>query len=189
MYGARVVIPSKWNVTLLLQLATSISDREVVQFLMFGWPLNHDGRPMSCTFQNHKSATLFPEHIYKYLMKEIQYGSLLGPFITAPWTDNIVVSPMSTTSKKGTSDRRIIMDMSWPHDGTSVNDGIPKDVYMGQPINLVYPTVDHLCKHASDIGFSCRGYRRDMKRAFKQVLGDPFTWGLMGITWAGMLFF
>ena len=162
VYAARVVIPSNWNIDLLSQLATSVADREVVQFLTFGWPLNHDGRPTTCTFRNHPSALQFSEHVDRYVEKEMRCGSLLGPFLTLPWEEGVAVSPMSTCPKRGSDRRRIIMDMSWLHDGTSVNDGISKLYYMGQPINLVYLTIDWLCKRAFQLSTLCRGYKRDL---------------------------
>ena len=82
----------------------------------------------------------------QYIVKEPAFNSLLGPFVTLPWQQYVAVSPMSMTSKKNSTKRHIIMDLSWPHDGTSVNAGIPKDKYMDQPINIVYPTIDTLCK-------------------------------------------
>ena len=44
------------------------------------------------------------------------------------------------------------MDLSWPRDGTAVNDGIPTDTYLNVPIKIVYPTVDMLCQRAVKLG-------------------------------------
>ena len=44
MYGARVPICTPWNLKLMEQLAGSVADREVVQFMTYRWPLNHDGK-------------------------------------------------------------------------------------------------------------------------------------------------
>ena len=69
------------------------------------------------------------------------------------------------------------------------------ELYMGQLLQLRYPTIDDLCKRVfrlrSQIGSSTRikGWKRDLDRAFKQVYGDPFDWPLMGIVWQGALFF
>ena len=80
------------------------------------------------------------------------------------------------------------MDMSWPRDGRSVNDGISKDHYMGCPVSIQYPTVDHLCRRAAKIG-PCLGWKRDLNRAFKQLMMDPSSWPLLGIMWRNALFF
>ena len=51
--GARVPLQTHLNLNLLYQLASSRSDKEVVAYLMFGWPLNHDGSPVTLTLKNH----------------------------------------------------------------------------------------------------------------------------------------
>ena len=58
--GSRIFIKTNWNIPLMNNLANSVLDREVVQCLSYGWPLNHDGRALSCTMRNHPSAMNFP---------------------------------------------------------------------------------------------------------------------------------
>ena len=146
VYGARIPLHTAWNVHLMQQLAESTSDREVVQFMIFGWSLNHNGAPVTISTFNHPSADRHPDVMNDYIRKEFAHGCLLGPFVTPPWTGAVAVSPMSTRPKKDPGKRRVIMDLSWPHNGRSVNDGIPKDRYLEQVIDLQYPTIDTLCK-------------------------------------------
>ena len=190
VYGARVPLASNWNLQLLQQLTTSTSDREVVQFLRYGWPLNHDGSEVSITIGNHASAEKYPEQMQKYIHKEISHGCLIGPFWKIPWTQQVAVSPMSTRPKKGsTSSRRILMDLSWPRNGRAVNDGISTEEYMGQQIQLVYPTVDKLCKRAYKMGKNVKGWKKDMDRAFKQIFMCPKDWPLQGISYSKWVMF
>ena len=74
------------------------------------------------------------------------------------------------------------MDLSWPLDGKAVNDGISKTEYMGQKMELHYPTIDELCRRAVKLGIAM-GWKRDLDCAFKQLPGCPLGWPLMGITW------
>ena len=46
-------------------------------------------------------------------------------------------------SKKDSSKRRVILDLSFP-EGAAVNEGIPKDSYLGNKIDLSFPRVDDL---------------------------------------------
>ena len=85
VYGLRIPIKTNWNVELLHQLVTSTSDREVVQFLTYGWPLNHDGRQVSITMENHTSANMYLEQMQRYVEKEWALGCLLGLFLEPPW--------------------------------------------------------------------------------------------------------
>ena len=189
IYGARVPLKTAWNLRLMKDLAMSTADREVVEFMRYGWPLNHDGRTTSVSICNHNSAERHPEQVEDYIQKELRLGCLLGPFISLPWSNGVAVSPMSMRPKKDSELRCIIMDLSWPHDGTSVNDGISKDKYLGQNMALQYPTVDRLCKRAAMLGPGTKGYKIDMDRAFKQVFMDILDWPLLGITWKNLIYF
>ena len=151
--------------------------------MTYGWSLNHDGSQVTVTLHNHPSADRYPEVMAEYIRKEHSMGCLLGPFITLPWDQLVAVSPMSTRPKKNSTKCRVIMDMSWPHNGRNVNAGIPKDKYLEQVVKLKYPTIDRLCRRATEIGRTAMGYKIDMDRAFKQVFMDFADWPLMGITW------
>ena len=161
----------------------------MVQFLTFGWSLNHDGRPVTITMNNHKTAMDFQTHVTEYILKEISHDCLLGLFASVPWKDQVAVSPMSTRSKKSSTKRRIIMDLSWPLDGTAVNEGISGENYLGQIYKIQYPTVDLLCKRANKLGKGVMGYKRDLDRAFKQLPANISDWPLTGISWFGAILF
>ena len=96
VFGRQVALKTAWNIPLMESLAMSVSDREVVMFMKFGWPLNHDGSPTSVTLGNHPSANRHREHISNYIAKEVSMGCLLGPFITRSWIQGVAISPMST---------------------------------------------------------------------------------------------
>ena len=55
-----------------------------------------------------------------------------------PFSRHVGISPLSTRPKRGSEDRRVILDLSFPI-GESVNDGIPKDTYMGFHAKLTSP--------------------------------------------------
>ena len=190
VYGARVPIRTPWNLKLMEQLAGSVADREVVQFMTYGWPLNHDGRQVSVTLHSHVSACWYLEAMDQYFMKKQKLGCLLGPFASLPWMTLVAVSPMSTRPKKESQAWRVIMDLSWPHNGATVNDGISKEKYVEQTIQLQYPTVDCLCQRAAELRTSgVMGYKIDMDRAFKQIFMDIADWLLLGVTWRKVIFF
>ena len=80
---------------------------------------------------------MFPEFINSYLKKECDNT---GPFETNPLSSPIVVSPLNSVPKSVTDDRRVIVDLSWPH-GRAVNDGISKNFYLGEEFELHYTSV------------------------------------------------
>ena len=188
--GLKIYIKTTWNIALFESLCTSDYDKRIAQFLKYGWPLNRDKSPLSQTWENHGSANKHPEHVTKYLLKEMSNNTMIGPFVTSPFPLQVTgISPMSTRPKKLTEARRIIVDLSWPLHSFSVNSGIPKDVFLNQPIKLIYPTVDLLCKRAAKIGPTALRWKKDAARAFRLLPLDPNSWSKMGICWMhGIMF-
>ena len=84
---------------------------------------------------NHKGANEHPEQLRKYINKELHHGAVMGPYKKIPFMGSSGISPLSTRPKKGSPDRRVILDPSFPV-GNSVNDGIPKHSYLGMAIKL-----------------------------------------------------
>ena len=99
--GAQVSLGTGWNISLLNNLATSASDKEVVKYLTFGWPINHDGRQVTISTMNHSSALQYSQHVEQYISKEMEYGCLLGPFLSPPWEQQVGVSPCLHDPKEG----------------------------------------------------------------------------------------
>jgi hypothetical protein len=81
---------------------------------------------------------------------------------------------------KGVSERRVILDLSWPA-GSSVNDGISSKQFLGAEFDLVYPTVDDIASLI--IGSNCLLFKRDLKRAYRQFPIDPGDYHFLGYLW------
>ena len=136
-----IPLHTNWNLPLFRSLCTSDSDREVLTFLTYGWPLNRENGPVQQTWGNHGSANKFPGQVTEYLCKELKLGAMIGPFVTSPFPQEMTgISPMSTRPKKASVKCHIIVDLSWPRDGFSVNSLIPKDTFLGRPDKLIHPT-------------------------------------------------
>ena len=76
-------------------------DREVLEFLRFGWPLSHVGEISnnpSC--KNHRGAIDYPQHVEAYLKEETERGATLGPFSKSPFWKPLKVSPLNTVEKR-----------------------------------------------------------------------------------------
>ncbi len=67
----------------------------------------------------------------------------MGPFQESPFFGPVKISPLSTTEKKDSTDRQVILDLSFP-EGRSVNSGIPIKEYLGSAIDLWFSTVDDM---------------------------------------------
>ena len=136
---AGVPVASNWNLQQLQQLATSASDREVVLYLTYGWPISFtEGYTTTITLNNHKSAMRYKHSITTYRKKEMKYNTLVGPLVMLPFSHRVAVSPMSTRGKRQKDQRRILVDLSWP-EYFSVNDGIEHDRYLGSTSQSALP--------------------------------------------------
>ena len=88
--------------------------------------------------KNHKGATDHVEALNQYIAKEQSKGAVKGPFNRIPFQSKVGISPLSTRPKKGSQERRVILDLSFPI-GNSINDGILKDNYLGFSAKLKFP--------------------------------------------------
>ena len=139
-------------------------------------------------FRNHKGALDFPCAVDSYLSTELVLGSICGPFARNPFVAPIALSPLNSVPKPDRDERRFILDLSWPA-GSSVNDGISKGLFWGDPVSLTYPTVDDIADRIVQLGSCCLLFKRDLKRACRQLPVDPFDYPLLGYSWRDRLFF
>ena len=102
-------------------------DHQLIYFLRYGFPLDVvTGIVPSTKVNNHPTAHNFPQHVKKYLSKEVALGAIIGPFKQPP-ISGLHCSPLLTREKANSVNRRVIVDMSWPH-GASINDSVYKNI-------------------------------------------------------------
>ena len=124
--GCRLKVPSHINIDYLNSVLKDYSDFKIVEFLTYGWPINYiETTVRPCVPKNHKGATEFKSEINNYIIRELQHGSIVGPFDKNPFKEPLFISPLNSVEKKGSSERRVILDLSFPPDA-SVNDSIPQ---------------------------------------------------------------
>ena len=192
--GCKIVVNNKWNFDLLQQLLVNYHDRDIVELLKYGWPIDRDeDAPLEMSGINHKGATDYEKDIDAYIAKELRLGTILGPFESIQFKCPVAISPLSTRAKKDSVSRRIIMDCSWPI-GLSLNSGLDKDSYLGVPTNLKYPTTDAVCKYIYDLRqrnvqqLSIWLYKEDMDRAFRQLYADLKSVPLLSFKWRNLYY-
>ena len=137
---------------------------------------------------NHKGATDYPEALTKYIQKEAMHGAVMGPYDKIPFQSKVGISPLSTRPKIYSEERRIILDLSFPG-GSSINDGIIKDNYMGLQAKLTFPRVDDFALRIYTLGPGCMMFKIDLSRYFRQLPLDPGDYSLIGYVVHGKIFF
>jgi hypothetical protein len=163
-------------------MAVGYEDQQVLDFLEFGFPASYKGPIPDSTFINHASARNNPSHIAKYVAKEVAQGAMLGPHrapMFAPWSQ---VNPLLTRPKKDSTDRRVIVDLSFPHAPlNSVNGSTPTDEYLQVPLKLKLPSAQDLAQLIKEGGRGCLLYSIDIARAYRQLALNPTDTCLTGI--------
>ena len=190
--SCRIRVNNRLNMEFLRHMLSDYKDLQVCEFLEYGFPLGcsediKNLKPNS-KVRNHKGARDFPLEIESYLESEISQGKVLGPFRSNPFESDIFLSPLNTVAKHDTTERRIILDLSFPK-GQAVNDFISKEEYLQEKIDLVYPKVDDLVDLVKLKGQGCHLFKKDLKKAFRQIFIDPQEYGKVGFKFKGSLYF
>ena len=184
--GCRIPVNEKLNIQYIREMLHDYKDQQLCDFLEFGFPIGYTGnneilknvsKKDTWKFKNHKGAEEFKEDMLTYLQKESSNKAIIGPFRENPFKSGIKISPLNSIPKKDTTERRVIMDLSFPK-GASLNDYVSKDEYLGEKIELVYPKVDDFIQLIKQKGRGCLLYKTDLRRAFRQLNLCPSSYNL-----------
>ena len=189
--GARLPVSSQFNLPAWESYLTTYDDNIVVDFLTFGWPIDCDTSVLpKSTLKNHGSATgTDGEHILNsYISKELSYYSVCGPYRFNPFNTDCVISPLQCVPKRDSSEPRIVHDLSFPPDA-SVNSRIPSDSFLNEPYKLRLPGIDRLVSFVNQLGRGCHVFKKDLKRAYRQIPVDPADYHLLGMRIDGLFYF
>lgn len=179
--GAQLPIPSALNLNSWTKKLSDYHDKGICQFLQYGWPVGyHLQSPPSSAETNHPSANAHPTHIEKFISTEISHGAMVGPFTSPPFTPWTRCSPLMTRPKKDSTDRRVIIDLSYPH-GQAVNDGINTENFFGKDISYSLPTIGDLVAIIQHHGRGSYLWKADLARAYRQFRIDPLDTPLLAI--------
>ena len=187
---AKIPIPSALNIPAWEQLIqeTGYQDNLIAGFLKYGFPINYQGHfpAQDGNHRNHTSATQYPEAIRSFLNTELEMEAIIGPFKTPCFAPPPQCSPLMTRPKSDSTERRVIMDLSWGPD--SVNSHIDNSHYLGTEYKLALPTVDSVTEMILSEGQGCYLYKRDLSRAYKQLRTCPLAWPLTGLQFDNLQF-
>lgn len=169
-------------------LDNSPDERELFSFIKYGFPLGYMG-PHSNTkgVDNHKSATEYPAQLDKFVAKELSLGGVIGPLTKPPFIEWCHVSPLMSREKRGTQDRRVIIDMTYPPE-TSVNSYIFKNTVMGEPRDHALPNIDSFVEELKAIGPGAYMSSTNVSRAYKNFRSDPLDWPLLSFCWRDVFY-
>ena len=186
--GCKIEVPSNFNFEFLETHLQDYNDPDLIKFLKYGFPLGNTLNKGSHRIpKNHKGATMFPQQLEKILTKERDTRAIIGPFDT-PTLPGACFSPLNTVEKKGTSERRLILDLSSP-ENNSINDGIDKEEYLGKYGKLTLPSVDALVEKVMQLGRGCKVFKVDLTRGYRQIKIDSGDVHFLGYVFRGKFYF
>ena len=185
--GARRRVPSGLCIEAWKRHLSDYHDTSLVTFLEFGWPINFNrDSPIQSTFENHGTAVNFEGDLDYYIQTELGHNALAGPFRGPPVVP-MHLSPLMTRTKKDSTHRRVIMDLSWPP-GAAINDGVNTEWYFGEPINIKLPTVEFMECRLLSLGRGAYMFKTDLARGYRQLRVDPTDWPLLGFQHGGNIY-
>ena len=180
--GGRIPVNDQWDLNHMEQWLEGYDDANVMEFIRYGWPLNNEATAENDIIPpNQAGARQHPAEIREYLNKERSAGSIISPFKKNPFGRSARFSPLDTRPKKDTDELRIILNLSYPHGGESINSSINKTVYVGKDeMNLHYPSVDNFAKLIRKKNKQVRIFKRDLSKAYHQLFMSPNSIQVLG---------
>ena len=187
--GERIPVGLAFNFAYLEDKLKFYEHKRVIQFLKFGFPIDHDGSAVTHNIKNHQGAAhQYAGQIQEYLQQEISQRAVMGPLAKIPFKKPVGVSPLNSVPKKDSTKRRVILDLSFPQ-GTSVNDGIRADYYLGEFSKLVFPSIDNLVRIILNKKGVVLLFKHDLSRAYRQLFVDFKDIHLLGYMFQDMYYF
>lgn len=183
--GLRIPLQTSLNIEYLQNFCKGSKHEKIIKYLQFGWPLGHDGITIPKEpHRNHKGVRDYPEQTKEYLLSEKSKLRIYGPCDYKPFVGNNGISPLNSVPRKSDKNRRFVLDLSFPK-GRGINDGINKDVYQGEEVNLRYPTVDDLVnliykRKQENPTAKILLWKRDLKSCYRQFHLCPGSVHLVG---------
>ena len=120
--------------------------------------------------KNNRSALKNSDFVDQALAEEVSKGYMAGPFDDPPFSSSYRVSPISVAAHKYSGKKRVVLDLSAPHDGEGepINDLIDKDKH-----SLTYVKVDDAVQRIQHMGKGTILSKFDIADAFKIIPINP----------------
>lgn len=132
-------------------------------------------------YTNHRSALQFADQLEVKIQQELSLNRIAGPFTSPP--PGLIVSPLAAVPKRGSSEIRLIHDLSFPK-GVSVNDFIPREL-----CTVSYELIDECIDLIVSIGQGCLIAKADVAHAFRIIPIHPTSYHLLGFSWNNQYYF
>ena len=162
-------------------------DVELCQYLEYGFPLGLQDPPPTLVpcLQNHASSYQYFTWIDEFVVKCVKKCYAAGPYGIQPFP-MMQISPLMTAAKKPDG-RRAVFDASFGD--MSLNKGTPENLYLGEPIDFVYPKIEDFRNLVLKCGSGSFMWKRDLSSFFLQIPLDPVEYPKVAFIWRSEILF
>ena len=173
-------------------LGSYFDAREIVDAIRYGWDISFSEQPNpKDAWRNNSSAMQFPEHVWHYVEKELQFGSLVGPFKPEDLPFKFFRSPFGSVLKKLSKWRRTVTDCSQLEAG--INAFINPRYHRGAPWKLTLPNSMSIVRaimrtRAMYPTERIYMWKSDMSRWYRWLLLDPAAAPYFAVQWEGRVY-
>ena len=97
----RIQVNFDWDLVTMENWLDNYKDKNIIQFLKYGWPLNTCDTAINTTIPpNQQGVIQFPEEVCEYISSELKAGTIIGPFKRNPFGKMARFSPLDTPPKQ-----------------------------------------------------------------------------------------
>ena len=95
----------------------------LVSGFYYGFSIGHDGLLNNCIVENDSSISQLKDEALSKVLKEVSLKRIAGPFDAIPdeFKDDFHTSPCKIIPKKDPGSYRLLHNLSFPYDGSSIN--------------------------------------------------------------------
>ena len=131
---------------------------------------------------NALSATDKAEVVSSFLTLQCEKGRMLGPLPPEEST-GVITSRMAVIPKKVAGKWRLIVDLSSPHNGHSVNDNLRRHLS-----HVSYPSTDDAAMLMHFLGLGAPIAKVDVQDAYRLMPIHPADRRFLGVSWQGSVY-
>ena len=182
-------LPTPVKANRLLHHLTNIGyDTQLTQYLVdgfsFGFPIGHEadiGESNHCS--NSQNATDSAHIVQEKLDKELRLDRIAGPFDTPPYAP-FHISPLNIREKKTPGKFRLLHNLSFPYNSTSINSRIAQ-----KEKTVKYATVGTAIRKLLSLPRGAYTAKTDIAEAFRLIPVHPTNYPKLGMKFQGKYYY
>ena len=155
----------------------------IIRGITEGFMLHFQGQQQPLSSRNSYSVTQNSQIVKQKLQTELALGRIAGPFSKPPFP-NFKSSPLALREKSTPGKYRLLHNLSYPYDSSSVNHNIPRTQSSVQYQNI-QDAISLLQQHAPSAFMT----KTDIADAFRIIPVHPSQYHLLGFSFEGSFYY